>query len=212
MNHTAVNSIHLSQTDSICRLYNKFPVGSCFLASGLRLKLGSGLKSCSGWTCYLLKQWLKTDWTWQTHGYLYPEPHRVSRLSLANIMTSWNVITLSPDFPESPVIPFAFFTVIRTVFRCCSFLSVWIGNIIHIFIWIIKVIDFYKVLVQSLLSGDLLLQTEYKCTIVQITTHYNVLLNEEFLVVVLFEFHSFRLQFILWYDFSIPVFFPIIAA
>ena len=77
------------------------------------------------------------------------------------------------------MISLAFFIVIRTVFRCCSFLSVWIGNIIYIFIWIIKVIAFYKVLVRSLPSGDLLLQTEYKCTIVQITTHHNIL--EEFL-------------------------------
>jgi len=37
-------------------------------------------------------------------------------------------------FSESPVIPFAFFTVIRTVFRCYSFLSVWIVNIIDFFI------------------------------------------------------------------------------
>jgi len=65
-------------------------------------------------------------------------------------------------------------------------------------------------LVRSLPGGDLLLQTEYKCTIIQIATHYNVLFNEEFLVVVLFELHSFGLQAVLGNDFSIPVFFPII--
>jgi len=40
---------------------NKFPVGNFFLASGLMFLVGSGFKSCSGWTCYLLEQWLKTD-------------------------------------------------------------------------------------------------------------------------------------------------------
>jgi len=121
-----------------------FPVGNFFLTIGLRSKLGSGLKSCSGWNCCELEQWPKTDWTWRTHGYLCPEPHLVSRLSLATIITSWNVITLSPDFSESPVIPVTFFTVIRTVFCYYLFLSVWIENIIYIFIWIINIIVFIR--------------------------------------------------------------------
>jgi len=58
-------------------------------------------------------------------------------------------------------------------------------------------------LVRSLPGGDLLLQTEYKCTIIQIVTHYNVFFKEEFLVVVLFELHSFGLQVVLWNDSSI---------
>jgi len=66
-------------------------------------------------------------------------------------------------------------------------------------------------LVCSLPGGDLLLQMEYKCTIIQSITHYNILFKEEFLVVVLFELHSFGLQVILWNDSSILVFFPIIA-
>ena len=53
------------------------------------------------------------------------------------------------------MIPFAFFVVIRNVFRCCSFISVWIGNVIYIFNCIIKVIDFYKVLGYSLPRCDL---------------------------------------------------------
>jgi len=40
-----------------------------------------------------------------------------------------------------------------------------------------KAINFYEVLVRSLPSGDLLLQTEYKYTLVQITTQYNVFAN-----------------------------------
>jgi len=66
-------------------------------------------------------------------------------------------------------------------------------------------------LVRSLPGGDLLLKTEYKFTIIEITLHYNVLFNEEFLVVILFELPSFGLQAVLGNDFSIPVFFPIIA-
>jgi len=33
------------------RLFNTFPVGNLLLTSGLRFLAGSGLKSCSGWTC-----------------------------------------------------------------------------------------------------------------------------------------------------------------
>jgi len=77
------------------------------------------------------------DWTWCTHGYLYPEPHLVFRLSLATMLTSWNVITSSSDFLESPVIPVPFFIIIRTVFCYCLFLFVWIQNTICIFIWIV---------------------------------------------------------------------------
>jgi len=117
-----MNSIGLSLT-AYLQTMQQVSRGKLLPSQWAKVRFGSGLKSCSGWTCYLLKQWLKTDWTWRTHGYLYPEPHRVSRLSLANYFTSWNVITFSsnPDFPESPVIPLAFFTVIRNVFRCCSF-------------------------------------------------------------------------------------------
>jgi len=32
-----------------------------------------------------------------------------------------------------------------------------------------------------------------------------------FLVVTLFQFHSLAIQFISWYDFGVPIFFPIIA-
>jgi len=91
-------------------------------------------------------------------------------------MTSWNVITSSWDFSELQVISVTFFIIIWIVFCYYLFLLVWIKNIIYIFIWIVDRI----VLTYSLPSGDLLLQTECKYTIVQINTQYNVLVNQVF--------------------------------
>jgi len=69
---------------------------------------------------------------------------------------------------------------------------------------------FYKVLSCSLPSGDLLLQTEYKGTIVRIL-HNTISFWMEFLVVGLFELHYFSLQVVLRNDCRIPIFFPITA-
>jgi len=120
--------------------------------------------------------------------------HRPSHFSLATRMTSWNVITSSSDFSELPVIS-------RYVFHHnldCVLL-------LFVFIRLDRNYDLYfylncwqncfcKVLICSLPSGDLLLQTECKYTIVKINTHYNVLVNQVFAnpvsVFILLEFSS----------------------
>jgi len=122
-----------------------------------------------------LKQWLTTAWSWRVHEYLYPAPRRFPRLSSADFHVSkrhscFRRITFENGFPEVPVVPFTVFAVIRNVFRCCPFFSVWIGNIIYKFIRIVKVNSFYNVLGCSLPSCDLRLHAEYKYTIVRINT------------------------------------------
>jgi len=45
----------------------------------------------------------------------------------------------------------------------------------------------------------------------ELNTHYNVLVDGMFLVVVLFQLHSFGIKSIAWYDFGVLIFFPVIA-
>jgi len=46
---------------------------------------------------------------------------------------------------------------------------------------------------------------------VEINTHCNVLVDGKFLVIALFQLHSFRIQSILWCNFRVSVFFPIVT-
>ena len=55
------------------------------------------------------------------------------------------------------------------------------------------------------------MRAEYKYTIGGINTHYNVRADGKFLVFTLFQFHSLGSKSISWYDFSIPIFFPVVA-
>ena len=114
--------------------------------------------------------------------------------SLATRMTSWNVITSSSDFSELPVISVTFF---YHNLDCVLLLFVFIrlDRKYYLYFYLNCWQNcFHKVLVCSPPSGDLLLQTECKCTIVQINTQYNVLVNQVFAnpvsVFVLLEFRS----------------------
>jgi len=109
-------------------------------------------------------------------------------------MTSWNVITSSSDFSELPVISVTFF---YHNLDCILLLFVFIrlDRKYYLYFYLNCWQNcFHKVLVCSLPSGDLLLQTECKYTIVQTNTQYNVLVNQMFAnpvsVFVLLEFRS----------------------
>jgi len=125
---------------------------------------------------------MKTAWTLQMLGYLYPAPLRSPRLSLADFHVSkrhsrfWR-ITFENGFPAVPQVPPTVLAVIRNAFRCSSFLSVKIGNIVYNFILIVNVNSFYNVLGYSLPNCDLRLHAEYKYIMVWINTQYNVLVN-----------------------------------
>jgi len=67
---------------------------------------------------------------------------------------------------------------IEVTHQCVSFLSVWIGNILDNFAWDFIANDFYNVMCYTLPRYDLRLHVEHKYPIIQIHTHYNVLVNQ----------------------------------
>jgi len=83
---------------------------------------------------------------------------------------------------------------IKVTHQCVSSLSEQIRNIINNFVWDVIAIDFYNFVSYSLPRCDFQLHVEHKYTIFQINTQYNVLVNQMFLIVTLFQLHSLGIR------------------
>jgi len=74
-------------------------------------------------------------------------------------------------------------------------------NVLDNFVWNITANDFYNVVGYSLPRCDVRLHMEYKYTVVQINTQYNVFVSWMSLIVTLFQLHFPGIQSIRWCDF-----------
>ena len=114
-------------------------------------------------------------------------------LSLVTRMTSWNVIRRVRTFRSYQWFGYIFYHNLDCVLLLFIFIRLDRKYYLYFYLncW---QNCFYKVLIWSLPSGDLLLQTECEYTIVQINTQYNVLVNQVFAnpvsVFILLEFWS----------------------
>ena len=70
-------------------------------------------------------------------------------------------------------------------------LSIWIGNIINIFVWDVTANDFHNVVGYSLPSCDLQLHMEYKYIA---NTQYDGLVKQVSLVLIVFQLYSLGIQ------------------